>query len=391
MAKTTVDEHAAHIAELIAPALDPPAEYVQLADALGRVTSEAVLSPMDLPPFRNSQMDGFAVRAEDLPGTLPIAGSIAAAPGEPPALAPGTVVRIMTGAPVPQGADAVVPVEQSTVAGDTVAFAEPVRPGSFVREAGSDLRAGDELVPAALRLEPRHLAALAASGVTRVGVARQVRVAIVTTGAELVEPGSERGAGQIFDSNGVALEALVVASGAVVHSRQRVGDERVVFRAAMDLAAGADLILTSGGISMGDHEVVRETLEPLGARITTIAMQPGGPQGTARFEGVPVVCFPGNPVSTQLSFRVFLEPHLRRAAGLPPRTPERLPIAASTASVAGKRQFLRGRRTGDGRVELVSGASSHLVAGYAAADVLVDVPLEVTELAEGDLVTVWSL
>ena len=142
---------------------------------------------------------------------------------------------------------------------------------------------------------------------------------------------------------------------------------------------------------MGDHEVVRESLEPLGAEVTTIAMQPGGPQATARFEGVPVVCFPGNPVSTQLSFRVFLDPHLRRAAGLPERPTERLALVGSTASVAGKRQFLRGRRAEDGRVELVSGASSHLVAGYAAADVLIDVPLETTLLEAGDLVDVWPL
>jgi molybdopterin molybdotransferase len=355
------------------------------------VAAAAVTSPVDLPLFRNSQMDGFAVRAGELPGTLPVVASIAAAPGEPAELMAGTAVRIMTGAPVPEGADAVVPIEDAVVESGTVTIDRHVRPGEFVRERGSDLREGDQLLPARVRLEPRHLAALAASGIARVPVLGQVRVAIITTGAELIGPEAERGPGQIYDSNGIALEALVVAAGALVHSRHRVTDDRVAFRAAMDAAAGADLIVTSGGISMGDHEVVRETLEPLGARVTTIAMQPGGPQATGLFEEVPVVCFPGNPVSTQLSFRVFLEPHLRRVAGLPHRPAERMPLAGPTASVVGKRQFLRGRRTEDGRVELVSGASSHLVAGYAAADVLIDVPLEVTELAADDVVEVWPL
>ncbi len=331
----------------------------------------------------------------NLPGTLPVVGSIAAAPGEPAVLAPGQAVRIMTGAPVPEGADAVVPIEDAVVddAGETptVRIDRAPRVGEFVREQASDLRAGDELLPAGIRLEPRHLAVLAAAGVTSIAVRSPVFIAIITTGAELIDPGTDPGPGQIYDSNGVALEALVMASGARVHSRQRVADDRVAFLTAIDSAADADLIITSGGISMGDHEVVRESLEPLGAEVTTIAMQPGGPQATARFEGVPVVCFPGNPVSTQLSFRVFLDPHLRRAAGLPERPIERLALVGSTASVAGKRQFLRGRRAEDGRVELVPGASSHLVAGYAAADVLIDVPLETTLLQAGDLVDVWPL
>lgn len=391
MSRATVDEHAALVAALIEPALQRPTEVIRLADALGRVTARTIQSPVDLPLFRNSQMDGFAVRVADLPGTLPVSASIAAAPGEPAALDAGSAARIMTGAPVPDGADAVVPVEDAVTDGTDVTIGRVPRIGEFVRERGSDILAGDELLPTGIRLEPRHLAVLAAAGVTSVAVRRPVLVAIITTGAELVDPGTAPGPGQIYDSNGVALEALVVASGAQVHSRQRVADDRIAFLTAIDSAADAALIITSGGISMGDHEVVRESLEPLGAQVTTIAMQPGGPQATAKFEGVPVVCFPGNPVSTQLSFRVFLDPHLRRAAGLPDRGTERLALVGSTTSVSGKRQFLRGRRAGDGRVELVSGASSHLVAGYAAADVLIDVPLETTLLEAGELVDVWPL
>jgi molybdopterin molybdotransferase len=390
--KTTVDEHAAHIAALLAFA--PSAETVALDSALGRVTTAAVLSPVDLPLFRNSQMDGFAVRAADLaalPATLPIAGEVSARPGNPDPLVAGTAVRIMTGAIVPDGADAVVPVEDTTSDGDHVTITRGRSAGEYVRDRGSDLRAGAELLPAGLRLASRHLAALAAAGIATVDVRGLVRVAVITTGSELIEPGESPTPGQVFDSNGTALVAAVRAAGGVVTFRSHVADDPALMLAALDEGAGADLILTSGGISMGDYEVVRETLEPLGAIVTTIAMQPGGPQATAVFQGVPVICFPGNPVSTQLSFEVFVAPLLREVAGLPPARREQRTLVTAVMSVAGKRQFLRGRSLEGGRVELVSGASSHLVAGLAASDLLVDVPLEVTSLEAGATVETWEL
>jgi molybdopterin molybdotransferase len=176
----------------------------------------------------------------------------------------------------------------------------------------------------------------------------------------------------------------------VVSSRNHVTDDVAAMTAALQ-ATDAHLIVTSGGISMGDYEVVRETLEPLGARVGHVAMQPGGPQATAVFEGTPVLCFPGNPVSTQLSFEVFLAPLLREVAGLPPARRERRVITTATTSPAGKRQFLRGRAVGDNRVELVSGAGSHLVAGLAASDLLVVVPEGVTAVLAGDDVETWAL
>jgi molybdopterin molybdotransferase len=387
----TVDEHAAHIAQHVALHWRP--EFVPLDDALGRVTASAVLSPVDLPLFRNSQMDGFAVRAADVaatPTTLPITGHLPAGPAQPAPLAPGTAVRIMTGAVVPEGADAIVPVEDTTTSDGEVTITRGRALGEFVRERGSDLRAGSLLVPEATRLESRHLAALAAAGIAGLEVRSRVRVAIITTGSEIVQPGTQPLPGQLFDSNATALIAAIRSAGALPVHREHVDDDPALMLAALDAASDADLIITSGGISAGDHEVVRDVLEPRGARVGHVAMQPGGPQATAVFQSVPVVCFPGNPVSTQVSFEVFLAPLLRELAGLP--QPRRAPmvLAAGVRSPSGKRQFLRGRVTADGRVE-ASGASSHLVAGLAASDVLVIVPEEITELAAGETVETWQL
>ncbi|MEP6481371.1 MAG: gephyrin-like molybdotransferase Glp [Rhodoglobus sp.] len=393
MTKPTVDEHHRHIAELLMSVLtDRPTETVALDDALDRVTAAAIPSPVDLPMFRNSQMDGFAVQTADLPGTLPIVGEIAARPGAPAELAPGTAVRIMTGAPLPAGADAVVPVEDTVVEGDLVTIAHTRSVGEYVRERGSDLRSGEHLLPAGRLLAPRHLAVLAAAGLNTVVVRTKIRVAIITTGSELIEPGATPTPGQVFDSNGTALAAAVRQTGAVVAFRRHVVDEIADMLDALSTAAtSAELIITSGGISMGDHEVVREALEPLGAEVISIAMQPGGPQATATFEGVPVVCFPGNPVSTQLSFEVFVAGLLRAAAGRRPgRFAPRI-LTTAVRSVEGKRQFLRGKARADGRVEVVSGASSHLVAGLAASDLLIDVPPDVTSLEAGAEVLTWEL
>jgi molybdopterin molybdotransferase len=386
----TVEQHAARIADLLRGALDRGTERVPLDAALARVIASDVLSPVDLPLFRNSQMDGYAVRAADVPGTLPVAGVLAAGPADPLSLPPGAAMRIMTGAMIPEGADAVVPVEDTAPDGDLVAIARGREPGEYVRERGSDLAAGSMLLPAGRRLESRHLAVLAAAGLTHIDVRAQVRIAVVTTGTEVVPPGDEPAPGQLFDANGTALVAAIRAAGALAHSRTHVPDDGGRMLAALGEATSADLVITSGGISMGDFEVVREVLEPRGAEVGSVAMQPGGPQATAVFQGTPVVCFPGNPVSTQVSFEVFLAPLLRPLAGLPPAARDTRPLASALRSPAGRRQFLRGRLRPDGSVE-TSGSSSHLVAGLAAADVLVVVPEDVTELQAGDVVETWSL
>jgi len=396
MSAVSVDQHAARVRSLLARAMATGTERVALADALGRLSASAVSSPVDLPLFRNSQMDGFAVRAADLGDAdtaLPIVGEIVAAPSDPLPLLPGTAVRIMTGAVVPVGADAVVPVEDTTVVGDVVTIHRPRRSGEYVRDRGSDVGAGTELLPGGLRLAPRHLAVLAAAGISEVAVRTRVRVVIVTTGAELVDPGSPVSLGQVYDANGVALDAAVRACGArvVATIRNDNDDADHLHDAMVEVAVGADVILTSGGISMGDHEVVRDLLTPLGGRIGHIAMQPGGPQATGSFEGVPVISFPGNPVSTQISFEVFVAPLLREAAGLPAAVRQPLVLAGDLVSVAGRRQFLRGRTVADGRVDVVAGPGSHLVASLAASDVLIDVPEGTTELKAGDTVETLAL
>lgn len=389
---TSVDDYTVWIGTLIAPALEPRVESVALDDALDRVTAHDVLSPVDLPLFRNSQMDGYAVRAADLPATLPIVGEVAARPSDPPPLGPGTTVKIMTGAVIPEGADAIVPVERTTVSGVEVTFTTSPAVGEYVRDRGSDTQAGDELLRAGVRLQPRHLAVLAAAGIATVQVRRRVRVAVITTGSELLQPGGTPALGQVFDSNGTALAAAVTAAGAVVGYRAHVGDEAGELEVALRAAASsADLIVTSGGISMGDYEVVRDVLEPLGGRIGHVAMQPGGPQASGIFQGVPVVAFPGNPVSTQLSFEVFVAPLLREVAALPPALQRERVLSAPLVSVVGKRQFLRGRAIGENGVDVVSGPGSHLVAGLAAADLFVIVPEHVTELAAGSSVQTWAL
>lgn len=410
----TVEEHAETIARLVEPLLaGGTTERLPLAQAAGRVTAAAVRSDVDLPLFRNSQMDGYAVRSSDIrnaPVALEVSGDIPAGHTVPVILTPGTAVRIMTGAPVPSGADTIVPVEDTDLVlgrdddlrGAVVTIGRSRRPGEYVRERGSDLRRGDVLVEAGSRLAARHLAALAAAGVEAVEVRQRLRVGILTTGAELVSAergsagtgsaGTSAGFGQVFDANGIALAALVEESGAVVSVRTATSDDHDEFeRALMDAVGASDLVITSGGISKGAYEVVREVLQPHGAEVVTVAMQPGGPQASAVVAGVPVLSFPGNPVSTQVSFTVFLRDLLRASAGLAAAPVETAPLAAGLRSVAGKRQFLRGRRLPDGTVEQVAGPSSHLVAAMARADVLIDVPAETETLAAGDDVTVWTL
>jgi molybdopterin molybdotransferase len=394
--RTPVADHIARVDALLAPLRTRGTEDVPLLDALGRVTAQEIVSPIALPPFRNSQMDGFAVRAADVadaPVSLPIAREIPAAAGEPGELAPGTAIRIMTGAPVPAGADAIVPVEDTGTEGDSVTIARGRAAGEYVREAGSDLDAGAELLPAGLRLASRHLSALAASGFVTVPVRTRVGIAVVSTGSELVEPGSPLGPGQIPDANGVALGAAVLAAGGALVARDRVSDDPAALTEAFDtaIAAGAELLLTSGGISMGDHEVVRELLEPMGAHVDVLGMQPGGPQALATYRGIPVVCFPGNPVSSQLSFELFVAPLLRELAGLPAPRRATLVLDAAVRSVPGRRQFLRGRRLDGDRVTTVSGPGSHLVAGLAASELIIDIPEDVVDLAAGDSVETWEL
>jgi molybdopterin molybdotransferase len=409
--RVDVEQHRADVAELLAELADRPTEEVSIhRDALGRVLAHDVVAPGPLPRFRNSQMDGFAVRAADVasaapstPVTLPVAGDVAAAPGEPAPLEPGTAVRIMTGAPVPDGADAVIPVEDTdhvtfNGAADTpatkVEVARRRAAGEFVREPGSDVAAGDVVLRAGTVLAPHHVAAAAACGIPSLTVLVPVSVAVVSTGSELVPPDGEPGPGQIWDANGPALSAAVRAAGGRVDLRLTVPDDPETVRVGLERAAAlCDLVLTTGGVSQGAYEVVKDALPEITFR--SVAMQPGGPQGFGRIAGTPVLAFPGNPVSAQVSFVVFLRDILRGAGGLPPVERVRAVLDDAIGSPAGKRQLLRGRWVRDAgaapRVAVVGGPGSHLVASMAAADVLIDVPAAATTLEPGAEVATWPL
>lgn len=220
----------------------------------------------------------------------------------------------------------------------------------------------------------------------------RTRVAVITTGAELVAPGAAPQPGQVHDANGPALVAAVTEAGAEVSYRARVGDDADELLAALDAAATvSDLILTCGGISKGDFEVVRMVLEPRGAWVGSVAMQPGGPQATAVHAGVPVVCAPGNPVSAQLTVELFVAPQLRAAAGLPPAGRERRTLTRDVRSIPGVVQLLRARAVDGGRIEPVAGPGSHLVAAMARADRIIEIPAEVERLDAGDEVRAWVL
>lgn len=367
-----------------------------------RVLGRAVGSPIPLPPFDNSQMDGFAVRAADAGTTLRVVDPIPA--GVVPApLAPGSAAPIMTGARIPDGADAVFPVEATPPGAFPAALSlaavdvpADLIAGTFVRATGSDLGVGATIVDAGAALTPAVLGALASAGVSRVDLVPRLRVLVVSTGSELGGADVAPGSAGINDANGVALRAALAEVG-VASRTVRVPDDEDRFLAALESAVGdwADLVLTTGGISAGAYEVVRQALEPRGLAVTPVAMQPGGPQafGTVSFGGrpVPVVSFPGNPVSALVSFEVFLRPVLARAAQMPDARPmQTLPAASAATSPEGKHQVRRGR-VADGRVHFVGGPSSHLLAHYADATHLVHVPVGTSAVEPGDPLTVWSI
>jgi molybdopterin molybdotransferase len=297
----------------------PRTENVPLADAVGRVLAEpSVVAPIDVPPFANSAMDGFAVRAADLPGRLRVTGEVAAGAGQLPAVEAGTAVRISTGAPMPAGADAVVPIEQATDAGAEVDVTASVAAGNHVREAGHDTRIGDAIgLPSPLT--PAAIGVLASLGLAEVAVRARPRVAILSNGEELTAPGTPLAEGHIYDANMPALVAAVTEMGGEPVARPRVGDDAGAVEAALrDAAQAGELVLTSGGVSAGDHDHVRDAIERLGRLdFWRIAMQPGKPLAVGRIGETAVIGLPGNPVSALVVAELLVRPLIRAVLGLP--------------------------------------------------------------------------
>jgi len=398
----TVEAHRNAVRELLADLNGPGrTEQLPLLAALGRGLAGDVPAPVDLPPFANSQMDGFAVRSSDISdgGTLltvvaPIAAGATAA-----ALEPGTAAPIMTGAMIPPGADAVVPIEKAV----PDAFPDPgaeatvrlpaTEPGTYVRSTGSDIRAGELALAGGTFLGPGQLGLLAALGITRVAVHRKLRVLLATTGDEVVEPGNPLEPGKIYDANGTLLEAAMRQAGLEVLRAAISTDSPDELTAILrEHAPHVDLIVTTGGVSKGAYEVVRQAAAGQDVEFLHVAMQPGGPQGIGRFDGVPFVGFPGNPVSCLVSFEMFLRPVLSSLFGSPaPRPALRARLAEPVESPAGKHQVRRGTLLPDGTVRLEGGAGSHLVHALANSNALIHVPAGIAALAAGAEVEVWML
>jgi molybdopterin molybdotransferase len=394
------DEHLAEVLQVVQPLA--PLE-VGLLDAHGCVLAEDVVAPGPLPGFDNSAMDGYAVRTADVqhvPCVLPVVGDVAAGPASPLSVQPGLSVRIMTGAMLPPGADAVVPVEHTDGGLAQVRIDRVPVPGQHVRRAGEDVQPGEVVLAAGSHLGAAQVGLAAAVGRARLLVRPRPRVVVVSTGDELVEPGAPLRPGQIHDSNSVALTAACTEAGAIAY---RVGiipdDGPRLLDALEDQLVRADLLLTSGGVSVGAYDVVKEVLLRLGTvGFHRVAMQPGMPQGFGVIgpDRTPVFGLPGNPVSALVSFEAFVRPALRRMIGAPVVT--RPVISAVTSadlsSPPGKRSFLRVRlevKDGAYVVTPVSGTGSHLVAGLARANAFAVVPEDVERVAAGQPVQVMVL
>ncbi len=396
----SVDEHLARVLSLVQPLA--PLD-LQLLDAHGCVLDEDVVATGPLPSFDNSGMDGYAVVAgdlTDLPVTLPVLGDVAAGPASSLLVQPGLCVRIMTGAALPVGADTVVPVEWTDGGTDRVRIDRAPERGAYVRRAGEDVAEGETVLRSGTPLGAAQVGLVAAVGRDRVQVRPRPRVVVVSTGTELVEPGTPLARGRIPDSNSVALTAAAREAGALAY---RVGivpdDPRKLLDALEDQLVRADLLITSGGVSVGAYDVVKQVLARLGTvQFDSVAMQPGMPQGfgTIGPDATPVFGLPGNPVSALVSFEVFVRPALRRMLGAEPLDRPRLTAVAAgeLTSPRGKRSFLRVRvesRDGARVATPVSGAGSHLLAGMARANALVVVPEDVEHVAAGEKVQVLLL
>ncbi|MCW2783490.1 MAG: moeA [Marmoricola sp.] len=403
-APITVDEHLALILDRVTElsAYDQP-----LLETIGLPVFADIVSPVSLPGFDNSAMDGYAVHFRDVahattdtPVHLPVVGEIAAGASKVSALQPGTTVRIMTGAPVPPGCNAVVPVESTDNGSTKVLISQAPIEGQHIRRAGEDVTKGDVLLTAGERIDARRIGLLASVGIGRVTTRPRPRVVIMSTGTELVEPGGSLGHGEIFDSNSYLLAAAAKHAGAIAYRVSSTSDDPVAFTEALsDQLVRADVVVTSGGVSKGTHDVVKEALVGLGTvAFHEVAMQPGKPQGfgVVGEDSTPIFTLPGNPVSAYISFELFVVPALRKMMGRTPlnRSLVRAQLTTPVTSIPGRRQFLRGLfepKIGGSTVTPVGGAGSHLMGGLSRANALIVLGETITSVQAGTDVPVLLL
>ena len=362
------------------------AEDVRVADAAGRVLAEAACAVTDLPPFDSSAMDGFAVRAADTPGALSVVGHASAGSPESRELGPGEAIVISTGAVVPAGADAVVPVERSS---GEVEVERVVR-GENIRPRGGDVRAGSMVAAAGSLLRPAQLGALAAAGVASVRCSRRPRASVLATGSELRAPGDPLEPGEIYESNTVLLAAQLVSAGAEVTVLDPVGDDASATRSALEAGLGGDVLVTSGGVSVGPHDLVRGELAALGAVevFWRVAVKPGKPIAFSVRGSTLVFGLPGNPVSSLVGFELFVRPALLALQGAAVPGPAYLPgrLGAPVRRDEHRDELLRARSRVDGGavvLEPLAGQESHMIVRSAGASALVFVPRGAGALPEG--------
>jgi molybdopterin molybdotransferase len=368
-----------------------PAERVPLEEAAGRVLAEDATAVVDLPPFPSSAMDGYAVRSADTPGVLPISARIAAGRPAPHELRPGEAMAIATGGVVPDGADAVIPIEYVVERDNSVEVPEPAPSGANVRRRGGDLRAGDSVVGRGTVLGPAQLGALAAAGVAGVACAARPRASVVTTGTELRSPGEELGPGEVYEANGLILATQLRSAGAVPARLAAVADDEDAHREAIGRGLESDVLVTSGGVSVGPHDLVRRIEAELGVEevFWRVAVKPGKPVSFGVRGETLVFGLPGNPVSSLVGFELFVRPAMLALQGhadpLPRFEPGRL--AAAAKQNPARDQLVRARtRTGeDGAVllEPLAGQESHMIARAAGANALALLPRGEGELPAG--------
>jgi molybdopterin molybdotransferase len=402
---TDMDPVEAHRARVLAAIRPIEAAWLGLEAAEGAVLAAGAVATVPLPSFDNSSMDGYAVNSSDIaaatgeaPVTLPVADQVPAGDTRAVTVAPGTCVRIMTGALLPAGADAVVPVEWTDGGTTQARFCQPAPKGFSIRRAGDDVTAGTVLLPEGTRLGPAQIALLAASGHGSVLARAAPRVAVIATGNELSEPGSPLVPGRIWESNSYMLAAAVRQAGGLA-TRHRAGDDPDTVLALIEgLSAKADLLITSGGVSMGgEHDVVKAALSDM-AEMTfhKVAMQPGMPQGfgVAGPGRTPIVTLPGNPVSAFVSFWLFGQPAMDALQGLAPQPlpSRRAALTGRVTSPVGRRSYLRGVLAPDAAaVTPLTGQGSHQLGALARANALIVVPEDLTTMEAGEVADVISL
>lgn len=393
----SIEEHLARILETTGRL---PAESVPLEQAAGRCLREPVTALLDVPPWTNSAMDGYAVRFADIreadensPVTLRVVAEVPAGASTDPPIGPGESARIMTGAPLPSAADTVVPQELTDGGLEAVRVEAALEPGRHVRVAGEDCRTGDRILEPGLKISPESIASIASVGVAEAVVSRRPRVAVIATGDELVAPGDSIGRGQIPDSNSLLVAELARAQGAEVITSGRVGDRPGELERAVEAARDADLIVMTGGVSVGAHDPVKELFaDGDEVRFVRVLMQPGKPQAFGRLrEGPLVFGLPGNPVSVWVSFSVFVKPCLRLMQGFRQVTQKPITAAAERGwkTPVGRTQILPARIIDHGGFRTVEpagpgGSGSHLVASLAAANGYAIVEAEIEQVSQGD-------